>query len=138
MEGRFTCSTLLMTASLILLLMLSTINKSLGQSNESYHLKIKKSSGQIYVDGILDEEAWKVADVADNFHRVLPIDTGYAASKSEVFLTYSEDKIFIGIICYDELPGADIVESLRRDFSFGANSNFLVFIDPFDGRVLDD
>ena len=115
--------------------MLSTTNKSLGQTNEAYHLKIKKSSAPINVDGILDEAAWKVADVADNFHRVLPIDTGYATSKSEVFLTYSEDKIFIGIICYDELPGDDIVESLRRDFSFGANSNFLVFIDPFDDKT---
>jgi hypothetical protein len=135
MEGRFTSSTLLMASALILMLMISTINKSLGQTNEPYHLLIRKANGPINVDGILDESAWKVADVADNFHRVLPIDTGYATSTSEVFLTYTEDKIFIGIICYDELPGEDIVESLRRDFSFGANSNFLVFIDPFDDKT---
>ena len=73
-----------------------------------------------------------LADVADDFARVLPIDTGQADSKSEVRLTYSDEKLYIGVVCYDNLPGPDIIESLRRDFSFGGNSNFLIFIDPFD------
>lgn len=106
-----------------------------GQGIDNYRISIEKSAGPIKVDGILDEEAWKLAEVADNFHRVLPIDTGFADSKTAVYLTYSEDKMFIAVICYDNLPGEDIVESLRRDFSFGGNSNFLVFIDPFDDKT---
>ena len=33
------------------------------------------------------------------------------------------------------LPGPYMVESLRRDFNFGKNDNFLLFMDPFDDQT---
>ncbi len=38
-------------------------------------------------------------------------------------------------ICYKACPGANMVESLRRDFNFGNNDNFIVFIDPFEDQT---
>ena len=106
-----------------------------AQVDSSFQLKIIKAIDPITIDGVIDELSWSRADVADEFYRVLPIDTGMADSKSEVRLTYSNDKLYISVVCYDDLPGPDIVESLRRDFSFGGNSNFLIFIDPFDDKT---
>ena len=120
---------------LITVLVLITLTSSQAQDYDSYQIAIKKSTVPIKVDGVLDEEAWLQSEVAENFHRVLPIDTGYAETKTKVYLTYSEDQLYIGVICYDDLPGPDIIQSLRRDFSFGANSNFLVFIDPFNDKT---
>ena len=117
------------------ILFIASVHVSRAQSYDSFRIGIKKTSSSMVVDGLLNEEAWKEADVAKNFYRVLPMDTGFAESKTEVFLTYSEDKLYLAAICYDNLPGDDIVESLRRDFSFGGNSNFLVFIDPFDDKT---
>ena len=34
----------------------------------------------------------------------------------------------------NEVQGDYVVESLKRDFSFGMNDNFLVAIDPFNNR----
>ena len=117
------------------MLVVGSTDQAFSQNYDDFTIGIKKSTVPIKIDGVLDEEAWKLSEVADNFHRVLPIDTGYATSKTEVYLTYSDDQIYIGVICYDNLPGPDIIESLRRDFSFGANSNFLVFIDPFNDKT---
>jgi len=106
-----------------------------AQNSENYKLEIKKSIDQIKVDGVLDEESWKVADIAKDFFRVLPMDTGYAETKTEVMMTYDENNIYMGITCWDALPGDNIIASLRRDFSFGINDNFLVFIDPFQDKT---
>ena len=66
------------------------------------------------------------------FQRVLPTDTGYAMSQTNVRLTYDNANLYLGIICYDSLPGKRPVESLRRDWNFQNNDNFVVFIDTYN------
>jgi hypothetical protein len=107
-----------------------------GKNNrENFKLYIHETSAEIVVDGELDEAPWLSAQRADNFFRVLPIDTGYAVAKTEVIMTYDENNIYMGIICYDKAPGRRPVESLRRDFSFGKNDNFLSFIDTYNDQT---
>jgi hypothetical protein len=66
---------------------------------------------------------------------VLPMDTSKAQVKTEVKLTYDEDNLYLIAVCHHALPGPYIVESLRRDFSFGKNDNFLLFMDTFDDQT---
>ena len=103
--------------------------------NESYTLHIKKANHPVSVDGKLDEPDWSAAQVAKDFFMVLPMDTSLAISKTEVRMTYDETNIYLAVICFDSLPGRVTVESMRRDFSFGKNDNFLLFMDPFDDQT---
>ncbi|MDN5213465.1 DUF5916 domain-containing protein [Fulvivirgaceae bacterium BMA12] len=103
--------------------------------NESYILNIKKSRHAMVVDGLLDESDWSAAEVAKDFFMVLPMDTSQAVSKTEVRMTYDDTNIYLAVICFDSLPGRVTVESMRRDFSFGKNDNFLLFMDPFDDQT---
>ena len=119
-------------ASIICLFIFSA---GIAQNSEEYVLKITKSIDQIVVNGVLDEGSWKVADIAKDFFRVLPMDTGYAETKTEVMMTYDDKNFYMAIICWDPLPGDNIIASLRRDFEFGKNDNFLVFIDPFQDKT---
>ena len=107
---------------------------SFGQQT-SYVLHIKKAQSTIQIDGKLDEADWGIAETAGDFHRVTPIDTGYSDALTEVMMTYDDENLYLAAICYDDLPGKHIIESLRRDFSFGRNDNFLVFLDPFNDRT---
>lgn len=100
-----------------------------------YVLSIKKAEGPFQIDGELSEPAWQTAEIARDFWRVLPIDTGYAATTTEVMMTYDERNIYFGITCFERVPGPNIIESLRRDFSFGANDNFLIFIDTYNDQT---
>jgi len=102
---------------------------------EDYKLFIKKAKGDISIDGNLNEPDWQAADIAKDFHRVLPIDTGYAISPTEVRLTYNEKYFFVGVKCFESIKGNNIVESLRRDFSFPANDNFLLFMDTYNDQT---
>lgn len=94
-----------------------------------YHARLIQE--EITIDGVIDETDWLVAEKADQFFKVLPVDTGYATQPSEILVAYSPEHLYMAIIFCDTIPGKRVMESYRRDFSFGKNDNFLVFIDPF-------
>lgn len=124
-------------AVIVALLCFSTnlYGQTKGINREKYRINISKTDNPVNVDGIMDETVWKSADRADNFHRVMPTDTGFASAKTEVRVTYTESTLYLGIICYDPNPGKRPVESFRRDFNFGKNDNFIVFIDTYNDQT---
>ncbi|MEL4454772.1 DUF5916 domain-containing protein [Lutimonas vermicola] len=105
------------------------------KKNAAYRLHIRETNSPVTVDGVIDEAAWKETDVARDFFMVLPEDTGKANQLSEVRMTYDAKNIYLAATFYTTIPDAYVVESLRRDFSFGKNDNFLIFIDPFNNQT---
>lgn len=102
------------------------------KKNAAYQLHIHRTTVPVKIDGIMDDVAWQRADSAYNFYMVLPMDTSYARVRTEVRMCYDDHNLYLIAICHKFLPGPYFVESLRRDFVFGKNDNFLVFIDPFN------
>ena len=107
-----------------------------GQVNtNNYRLPIQKTNEKIKIDGILDEITWKNTALADDFFMITPIDTGKATQLSEARMSFDEENLYISIIFFNtSIQGEYVVESLKRDFSFGKNDNFLVAIDPFNNQ----
>lgn len=113
----------------------SSYSQKSAVNRNNYKLTINKTSEIITIDGLLDEDTWKNADIARDFYRMLPIDTGFASAQTEVMMAYDETYIYLGAICHDTIPGKRPVESLRRDFSFGKNDNFITFIDTYNDQT---
>ena len=105
------------------------------KKNADYQYSIHKAISNIKIDGVIDEQAWQDAVVAKDFFMVLPMDTSKSSVKTEVRMTYNDDFLYISAICYEGMDGNYLVESLKRDFAFGKNDNFLVFIDPFNDQT---
>ena len=107
-----------------------------GQVNtNNYRLPIQKTNEKIKIDGVLDEITWKNTALADDFFMITPIDTGKATQFSEARMSFDEENLYISIIFFNtSTQGEYVVESLKRDFSFGKNDNFLVAIDPFNNQ----
>ncbi|MEO6893774.1 MAG: DUF5916 domain-containing protein, partial [Ginsengibacter sp.] len=114
---------------------LLTITVFAQKKNETFQLPIFPTSEKITIDGEANEEVWKTADVAKNFFMVLPMDTSRAKVQTEVEMTYDETNLYLLAKCFNAPRKTEMVESLRRDFNFGKNDNFLVFIDPFDDQT---
>jgi len=100
------------------------------KKNASYQYHIRRAASKIVVDGNGDEPAWQQADSAANFQMVLPMDTSLAKIPTVVRMTYDDHNLYILAVCYTNIPGPNMVESLKRDFSFVKNDNFIFFIDP--------
>ncbi|MDO1448641.1 DUF5916 domain-containing protein [Rhodocytophaga aerolata] len=105
------------------------------KKNEAYQLNIQRTTQPMEIDGIMDEPGWQEAQVATDFYMVLPMDTSSAKVRTDVKMTYDDHNLYLIAICYHALPGRYMVESLRRDFAFGKNDNFLLFMDPFDDQT---
>jgi hypothetical protein len=52
-----------------------------------------------------------------------------------VRLTYDDDFLYIGAICYDNIDKGYVVESLRRDFNQRGNDAFNIILDPHNDLI---
>jgi hypothetical protein len=125
----FSFSTLFLLVQIFLFGQIDPVNR------ENYRIHILRTNIKIVIDGLLEEKVWLQSEHAENFHRVLPIDTGYALAQTEVMLTYDESNLYIAIICHDTFPGKRPIESLRRDWFFPKNDNFIAFIDTYNDQT---
>jgi len=105
------------------------------KKNAGFELHIHRAQSPVKVDGFINEPAWQHAEKADNFYMVLPMDTSHANLRTEVRMTYDDKYLYLAAECLDAGAGPDMVESLRRDFSFLKNDNFIFFIDPFEDQT---
>ena len=105
------------------------------KKNSNFRIHIHKTQSPIIIDGLMNDEAWKQAASVKNFYSVLPMDTGMAKVPTEVRMCFDDKNIYILAICTKTIEGPDMVESLRRDFSFQKNDNFIFFLDPFDDQT---
>src|SRR5688572_13811923 len=108
---------------------------SAQKKNESFQVHIKKTSTPVIIDGETNDDSWSAAEIASDFFMVTPMDTGKARVRTDVRMTYDDENIYLLAECYHLLSGRYFVESLRRDFVFGKNDNFLFFLDPFDDQT---
>ena len=108
---------------------------SVGTVNRNFQIHAKRIKGAIKLDGVINEEDWLKAEKATDFYMVLPYDTGHSVAKSEVMMAYDDKAFYLAVIFHDTLPGKRPVESLRRDFVFANNDNFLFFIDPYNDQT---
>ncbi|HLZ88770.1 MAG TPA: DUF5916 domain-containing protein [Puia sp.] len=124
-----------LAAALFFSLLLSSLSVTAQKKNIGFELHIHRATSPIHIDGSIDEPAWQQAERAGNFYMVLPMDTSHAVVRTEVRMTYDEKYLYLVAECFLPGPGRDMVESLRRDFSFVKNDNFIFFIDPFEDQT---
>lgn len=125
---------------LILLTIVLVFNNSVFSQNkpvnrDKYRIHITETSSEIVIDGIFDEEPWMTAEHSGMLHRVTPVDTGLAIAQTDVRLSYDKTNLYMAVVCYDPSPGIRPIQSLRRDFNFNSNDNFMVFIDTYNDQT---
>ena len=108
---------------------------SAQKKNADFQYNIHRTDSRIRIDGLPDDEAWQKAELATGFHQVLPMDTGRAVVRTEVRMLYDDQNLYLIAINYEGKSGPNMVESLRRDFSFGKNDNFLLFLDTYGDQT---
>ena len=104
------------------------------KKNAAFKYHIKKSDIGIVIDGV-EDTAWQKAELASDFFMMLPNDTSKANVRTDVRMSFDDKNIYIIAICYHKENQPYMVESLKRDFAFGKNDNFLLFMDPFDDQT---
>ncbi len=82
------------------------------------------------LDGaVLDDPAWQGVIPASGFWQVQPNEGMASTQKTEVFVGYRDDALYIGLVAYDDNPDGIIVTDGRRDRSLNETDSFRVIID---------
>lgn len=96
---------------------------------------LKRTDGFIELDGRLDDAIWQTLPKGGGFVQTFPTDDQLAKDSTQFMITYTDNSIVIGIICYDFLDGNYVSTTLRRDFDWGNNDNVSVYIDPYNDKT---
>jgi hypothetical protein len=82
------------------------------------------------VDGrITDDAAWAGSVPATGFWQVQPNDGQPATQRTEVYIGFTDDALYVGVMAYDDDPAGIIVTDSRRDSSLDDTDAFLFVID---------
>ena len=116
----------------ILLLFLS-VSVLYGQKR---NLTIGKTSAKLTIDGILNEDVWKTAVVADSFVelRPTPFKPESPANPTKLYLLYSNDGIYIGGYMHELSTDSIAKELVGRD-GFGNNDFVGVVFDTYYDKL---
>ena len=94
------------------------------------------STGKIALDGFLNEPEWKMVSPAKDFIQRDPIEGAPSTEKTEVYVIYDEDNLYIGAMLFDSNPDGILAYQKRRDQSLRTDDRFMWILDTFlDGRT---
>ena len=92
------------------------------------------SYASIVLDGALNEEEWKEAQVISNFHEVLPFTLKETKYKTEVRIYQDERGLFLGFISYQ--PEETLRSQQHERDAWDSNADRVGVIIDFDGDSL--
>ena len=86
------------------------------------------------IDGFVNDAVWELADPITDFIQTEPVEGTRASEKTVVKIVYTDDAVFVGVICYDSEPDRILVTDTRRDASLGDTDSFQVIFDTYHDR----
>ena len=117
-------------------LLLFCLLLAIGFTSFGQDITLKRTTGIIKIDGVMDEPAWLEADSAIDFMQYFPFDTSRAVSQTVARILYDDQYIYVlGIMQNLEPDRTYVTPSLRRDFRGEANDSFSILLDAFQDNT---
>lgn len=110
-----------------------TLLALLGLAHASPEAEVRDLTGEIVVDGTLDESVWQFPAAIQEFQRFMPSAGGAPSGKTEVRFLQSDDTLYIGVRITDaDYP---IRARLSPRENINADDQVGIYLDPFgDGQ----
>ena len=87
------------------------------------------------IDGRLDDAVWSHAAVVDDFHQSQPIEGAEPSERTEIYLLYDDDALYIGGRFWDSEPDMIAAGTLRhRSLRLGDDDRIAVVLSPYNDR----
>ena len=108
-----------------------------GSSNDKRVMITRQiTKGKIKLDGLLNEPEWKMVSPAKDFIQRDPNEGSPSTEKTEVYVIYDENNLYIGAMLFDSNPDGILAYQKRRDQSLRTDDRFMWILDTFlDGRT---
>jgi hypothetical protein len=84
------------------------------------------------LDGVLDDEIWKVATTIEDLHQYQPVDQGVPSEKSIFYVAYSQRFIYVAARLYDSDPSGISARQLMQGQSLEFDDGIEFILDTFN------
>ena len=135
--ARFLVAFLIWVVSLVQLTAQSQIGSQVRQTNPSgvkvAHAVFLEQAPDL--DGeVISDAAWGTVSSVGQFLQSTPDEGRPATQRTEVRIGFTEDTIFVGVICYDSDPSSIIISDSSRDSNMNDADSFQMVFDTFSDR----
>ena len=116
------------------LILFGAVDQAESQTLSSQSVRPTAQAAQLNtlptIDGeVLADAAWAAVAPTGGFTQTRPNEGQPATQRTEVFVGYSEDTLYIAVMAYDDNPEAILVTDSRRDSPLDDTDSFRVIID---------
>lgn len=123
---------------IIILVLVFLLKEGKGQTGgvtDRRDYRLVQAVDEIRIDGIPDEESWKMAPASSGFQMSFPVDNRLADStiQTTVKMVYDRHFLYIAAIC--KSGGEFIIQTLKRDNRYLEGDAFGVVIDPVNEQT---
>ncbi len=118
--------------TILILFFLAFLTTSFSGAIHSQEVRAYKINNKIILDGILNEEIWTNSPV-NQFTQRDPVEGETASEKSNVWVAYDDENLYIAAKLYDSNPDSIDASLMRRD-SHNESDWFFFFVDPYNDK----
>lgn len=120
---------------LLALFACSTVHaQNVPGNSQNKTIQIPLLSGDVTVNGQLDEALWRQAVLVEDLHQVFPEEYVSPTQATQVRVFYSENALYIGATLFESDPSQITDRVLRQGQSLGGDDIFAVILDPYLDR----
>ncbi len=95
-------------------------------------MEVRPTATAPKIDGVLDDLAWRDAAHSDAFRQVIPIENAEPTERTEFWVTYDKDHIYVAVRCHDSAGPAGIrAYSMQHDDDNKADDLVRIVFDTF-------
>jgi hypothetical protein len=100
-----------------------------GAADPAPTLTVRRTTGEIRLDGDFGDPGWQGAAVLDQFWETQPADNVSPKAKTTVWVTYDDRHLYVALRCEDPDPSSIRAPFVERDDIVGTDDNVAVFLD---------
>ena len=101
-------------------------------NGEAKHVAIVRTATKPRIDGRIDDAVWQQAAAITDFHQIRPGDGAEPSERTEIYLLYDDDALYVGGRLWDSQPDQISASIMRHNQRLGPDDRITVIIDPFN------
>jgi hypothetical protein len=83
------------------------------------------------IDGVLNDEAWSLAEPTETFRQVQPLEGATPTERTEMRLLFDSGHLYIAIRCFDSDPAAIVARQMLREGDINGDDIVEIAVEPF-------
>ena len=97
-------------------------------------LAVARTETPPVIDGVLDDAVWATAPSMDDMHQFEPVDHGEPSERTEVWILYDSDSLYVAARMWDREPDQIRARQMVQHGTLRWDDSIGIYLDPFNNN----